>query len=239
MSLAFKIRNQFWGKLKLRAKLPQPKLSFLGTNEHEFYKLLIDSVTSESLRDQFSCVVDVGCRNWSYVAALADSFRFAELIGIELDGGRRYYNLHRRIDMANAFAAELLFSADPNKLGRLARAVHADFLDFEFDDYVGSNHDKNNTLFTFFFPFVSVNPCKKWGIPKQYSDFDTVISRATEQCGASNLLSAHQGEWEASIAQNVYEKHKLSVQHKVVNPPKYWPNPYEIHIFLSTNALKY
>jgi len=193
-----------------------------------YYSKLLKSSQKYYHPGQIKQVIDVGCRNWSYVDTFARSFPNANLVGIELDGLRRYWNLYRRIDYARAYAKEL------QKLGREAEAHLGDFLTLPLQLKPAP------TLFSFLFPFVSDNPCLKWGVPKRYSNFSKMIERSlslAEQWSLPNAycLSVHQGEWEADIARAAYQKLGLKMNETVLSPEEWagiWPSPYENWIFV-------
>lgn len=221
----FGLRNRYWGRWKLRPGLPDVERS---SGETEFYKMVLRSSVTEQCVASDACV-DIGCRNWSYAPALAEVFAGAELIGVELDGGRRYFNLHRRIDAAHASAHALA------KAGIQARALHANFLNLAGNDFSGAQHQ----VFCFFFPFVSERPCRKWGIPACYSDFPAQLAHA-KKLGASEIVSCHQGEWEAEIAREAYASAGFHPRESVLAPEDFknlWPSPYPTHIFRVQSSL--
>ena len=98
----FVLRNQLFGRFRLRRGLPRIEMS--ESPENRFYELiLIRAFTREEL-ENFSAVLDIGSRNGSYLPALARSCPRARIIGVELDGGRRYWNGFRRADFGEAYA---------------------------------------------------------------------------------------------------------------------------------------
>ncbi|MBI2606363.1 MAG: hypothetical protein HYW49_09815 [Deltaproteobacteria bacterium] len=222
---SFALRDRYWGRWKLRPGLPDCEFS---EGETGFYRMVLRSAGVEQRGASAACV-DIGCRNWSYAQALAEYFPEAKLLGVELDGGRRYWNFHRRIDCALA-AAECLA-----KNGRGARALHADFLNLTFEDVPSAAF----AVFCFFFPFVSERPCRKWGIPSRYSDFRMQLAHA-KKLGASEILSCHQGEWEAEIAREAYQRADLHPRESVLAPDDFknlWPSRYPVHIFRVQSSL--
>src|SRR4051812_12636873 len=108
--LQFYVRKNLLGKVALRRGLPTPRESGVETGEREFYKLILGRAARGSSQEPAAAkhVIDVGCRTWSSARALAEFFPSASLLGVELDGGRRYWNLHRRQDVAQAYAASLV-----------------------------------------------------------------------------------------------------------------------------------
>jgi hypothetical protein len=197
-SIQFSLRQKAWGRLKLRRRLPEARSE---ASELELYLHFTQLARSCTPTSATSDVIDVGCRNWSYVGALRQAFPNARLLGIELDGYRRYFNLFRRIDFARAFAKH----AD-------AQVFHADFLSLS----KGSLNLGPSPLFVFFFPFVSDHPCLKWGLPTQYVDFLECLrhARALAAEGPFAILSVHQGEWEGELAAKIYSSFMTEMRAK-------------------------
>lgn len=222
---SFGLRNRYWGRWKIRSGYPEKPES---EKEIAFYRLILKTADIQARGASAACI-DVGCRNWSYAPVLAEVFAGAELVGIELDGGRRYFNLHRRIDAAHASAHALA------KAGIQARALHANFLNLSGNDLSGARHP----VFCFFFPFVSERPCRKWGLPASYSDFSVQLAHA-RNLGAAEIVSCHQGEWEAEIAREAYASAGFHPRESVLAPQDFknlWPSPYPTHIFRVQSSL--
>jgi hypothetical protein len=214
----FGLREKFLGRLPLRSGLPQTPDSTYVSLEHRFYRLLIESFYPESERAQFTRVIDVGCRNGSYLPELKRLFPQASVLGVELDAYRRYWNLYRRGDYARAYA-----------LSCGAEVRFGDFLKLSSNDLTLPTEGK--VLITQFFPFVSENPCHKWGLPTHYSNFgnqiDKIKSFATRRI---EILTAHQGEWEAEGVRILTDAR----EEKVFEPKifkDFWPSPYPVHSF--------
>jgi hypothetical protein len=176
--------------------------------------------------------VDVGCRNWSYVPALAHFFQNAQLTGIEVDGWRRYWNLYRRIDMARAYAYQL------RKEGRQIQVLEKDFREVNAVSIPGKKITQS--VFCFFFPFLSENPCFKWGLPSRFVNFTDLLKHAQNLAESMNskprFISSHQGEWEAEEAQKIYSQLKIPIQKKSVSVEEsrgLWPSRFDTWIFHS------
>ena len=231
-SLLFSLRQSALGKLQFHNTLPTlPDFARRG-REPEFYPLAIARAFSKTEAENIRLVVDVGCSNWSYVRALANSFPNAALLGVELDGGRRYWNLHRRIDYAQAYADEV------RKEGRWVEVYWRDFLQLVTLTHV-KIPAKSEVLFCFFFPFVSENPCLKWGLPRRYVNFEALLKKVHLLCESaalqSRILSVHQGEWEAHEAERSYSNLKLAVKQfslDVEETTEVWPSHFETRGFL-------
>ncbi len=167
--------------------------------------------------------MDVGCRNWSYAAALGEAFPRARLLGVEVDGGRRYWDLYRRRDLAEAYASDL------RKNGREAKCLFRDFRKISKVDLPRGEQ----VAFCFFFPFVSARPCVKWGLPLQFVAFDSLLEHSRTISEKSMIMSCHQGEWEAEIAKQAYESNRITADQIVIAPDEFtglWPAQHPIHI---------
>jgi hypothetical protein len=218
--IQFRIRNDYLGKLRFRKGLPRLSTSRITQNEYQYYSLLFKKAFSEdpSIGKQYRHVIDIGCKNWSYLRALADFFPNAELTGIELDGLRRYFNLYRRIDYAHAQAHAIRES------GRVVEVKLGDFREVSFSGL------KSPVLFCFLFPFVTEYPCLRWGLPSQFANFSSLIQHSkvlTNVSGShTGWLSVHQGEWEAKVAKKVYQENEIDVVEKILIPAEWsglWP----------------
>jgi hypothetical protein len=226
----FLFRQSVLGKLKIRPGLPAPDSGDSVERERAFYKLILERALCAEERAEISSLWDIGCRNWSYVMALAEAFPRAQLTGVEVDGGRRYLNLHRRMDLARANAA-----AVEQSTGRVATTIFRNFLKVKASE--GST--LSPMAFAFFFPFVSADPCRAWGLPKRFASFEKLLVHACLLSGEVPLiLSTHQGNWEAEIAHETYLGMGFEVEERVLEPAEFqglWPSPYPVH-FMRTRS---
>lgn len=230
--IQFQLRSRLLGKIALRAGLPPARSSEERGQELGFYRFLLERVLDSELGSQVDSVIDVGCSSWSYVGALAEFFPNAQLTGVEVDGWRRYWNLYRRMDQAQAYAQQV------SGLQRKAQVLALDFRHFKAGPKMG------RTVFTFFFPFVSENPCLGWGLPSQYSDFVGLLqhSRQLVEGEAESIwVSAHQGEWEAELAREAYLKAGFFVEAEVrllaEEVRGLWPSEYPTFLFRAARGL--
>lgn len=250
MEAQFKLRQGLLGQVRLRQGLPRLPEMLLREGELEYYRRVLErSYAHKNDRQSVCQVVDVGCRNWSYVRALARFFNNAHLLGVEVDGWRRYWNLHRRKDYADAYAAELRAE------GREVQTFFGDFADLQELPTAGpwgQSPERREILFCFFFPFVSENPCRSWGLPSRFVKFKELVLKAQTLVASKNqhslnsstqcamefvprLLSVHQGEWEAEEARQVYSELGLTFKESTLHVEEFkelWPSPYENRIFL-------
>ena len=222
----FSVRNHLTGRLELRPGLPEPLES---AGERSFYRMALEAALPEG-GDFADQILDIGCRNWSYAGSLAEFFPHARISGIELDPGRRYWNLYRRGDAAEAFARKIRGG------GREARFIPGNFL--KWDSRRLGLASAESLCVTFFYPFVSERPCLKWGLPECYGHFDQLIAHAAGLVRGtgdrSAIVSCHQGEWEAEIAAQSYARAGLSFDLNVIAASAFagsWPSLHDAHVF--------
>jgi hypothetical protein len=230
--ISFQVRNRWLGRIRLRRGFPTRAIS--ETPEHRFYQMLLSTALSGDELHRMEHVVDIGSRNGSYLSALAQACPAAAVRGVELDGGRRYWTGFRRADEGEAYARGL------RENGRDAKYLWADFRDLS-SDALGLSA-KASILMTLFYPFVSEDPCRSWGLPSHYADFNSLllhlqcVSRANP--GAETvLIAAHQGEWEADIARKCYAALGLHwIEYKVDQAgfSTFWPSEYDAYLFRLT-----
>lgn len=236
--IGFHLRTRYFGQLRLRRGLPPPVVGERIERERKFYALLLararaefTAATKGQAEDftQARDVFDIGCRNWSYAPALSKVFARARFHGVEVDGGRRYWNLHRRIDAAASQAREL------ESQGQEASVIFDDFRNLDLRKITSAS-----ALFCFFYPFVSARPCRKWGLPVSFADFHSLLAHVgTSGARLNHVLSVHQGEWEAELAREAYARAGLACRETVVKPSSFiglWPNAYDMHVLLVTDA---
>ncbi|MCM2324511.1 MAG: hypothetical protein NDJ90_14730 [Oligoflexia bacterium] len=247
-AVTFSLREQLLGRLRLRAGAPRLPAEKSLAGEHAYYRLLLSRISESDpgLLQAIDACVDVGCRNWSYAPALARFFPRADLLGIELDGGRRYWNLYRRRDFADAFARRAA-----EQSGRGASCLFRDFTSVGADELrarlprlAEATHAPGALLFTFFYPFVSERPCLKWGLPASFAGFSPLLRHARELAprrSALVLLSAHQGEWERELALRAYAEAGLETRSTLIPAKEFeglWPSAHDTHLIWSREEPK-
>ena len=228
--VSFHIRQKYLGKFILRNGLPQVSLGKESIlKENQYYKMILSEGFHRANLPEVQQVIDVGCRNWSYISALSEFFPSALLKGIEVDGGRRYWNLYRRIDQTRAYGQAL-----KRKENREVYWVHGDFRETK------RIQADLPVAFCFFFPFVSYNPCLKWGLPARFACFKELLRHskylAQKAKSPAVWISSHQGEWEADIAREVYAKAGLQWEEYILPVESFkhlWPSRYETRIFVA------
>lgn len=227
--LQFTLRKKLFGPLVIRRGSPSASLLKTSPEELSFYEMILSRSIEQKNAQSIRQVIDVGCRNWSYVQALSDQFKAAHLLGVEVDGYRRYWNLYRRIDLAQGFADQA------KRPGRRVQALSLDFRE------VSTPKTGGPLIFTFFFPFVSEYPCLRWGLPSRFMGFSDLLRHALKLRPArlnqkTLWLSAHQGEWEAEIAKNAYSEVGLTPKEfifSVSETEKYWPSQHDTHVLVA------
>ncbi len=230
--LQFILRQKYLGRFALRKGLPKTSHPKFLLQERKYYELALSRVIPRALAQEIGQCVDIGCRNWSYAKALSDYFPLAKLSGVEVDGARRYWNLFRRIDMARAYASEL------REEGREVEVFGKDFRELHSLRQPLKRHEK--VVFCFFFPFVSENPCIRWGLPSRFANFTELLEHSKTLVRSFDLdpiwMSAHQGEWEAAEARKAYQSSKISYKETVLKVEEFiglWPSSYDTHLFFA------
>jgi hypothetical protein len=237
--IQWNLRAKWLGQIPLRRGLPPLGAPIAIARERAFYNKVLGKALPQGAPFPPDLLVDIGCRNWSYAQALADFFPKTQLLGVEVDGWRRYWNLYRRIDLARAYAEDLC------QQGHSAGVIGEDFRNVDLRSHLGSQSSNLHRIaFCFFFPFVSENPCLQWGLPKRFMDFSQLLEHSQSQIKSfsndqrveSFWISAHQGEWEAEEARNAYQKVGFKVKESCLPVEEYrelWPSHFETHIFVA------
>lgn len=230
-SVQFGLRERALGRLPLRTSLPKPVVNPQVIAEREFYRHMLGRALGEQGARDVGSVWDIGCRNWSYAWALAEFFPRARLYGVEVDAHRRYWNLHRRKDIARAYTQELKWA------GKQAQCLFEDFRRVSVSDSLLFGE---SAVFCSFFPFVSADPCLSWGLPARYADFASLLKHALSESRIARakptFISCHQGEWEAEIALGAYSACGIEVAQAVIpveEVREFWPSEHETNVLYS------
>ncbi len=220
LSARFFMRNHLFNQWELSKIFPQknPALMTEKTAEFQFYFYVLSRTLTN--RVHWGEVWDIGCRGWSYAPALAAFFPEARLLGVEVDPGQRYWNLKTRGEHAQFQVSGL------QQQGRQAAFYGQDFRIFDFKSTASKSRD--SVLFCHFFPFVSERPCRKWGLPSSFCDFEGLLKKSlshpTNQ--VLGIFSLHQGGWELELAQAHYHEQGLDPQVTEFTVPEFeqwWP----------------
>jgi hypothetical protein len=243
LALELRLRDWAYQNLRPRSGLPQaPIKPPRGVQESLFYQAVLQEALTPELRGGITHWLDVGCRNWGYLTGcLAALPGLKSGIGIERDPGRIHWNGYYRGDYAQAAA-----------LGSRTPERHLEFIAGDFRSFhlaapgtlrgeAQTESGDGTTLITHFFPFVSENPCRSWGLPPDYSDFTPLAARTVEllQTAAQKnsspgvWISMHQGEWEAKVARNIWSSLGWTFSEKQILPdslPGNWPGRHPLHL---------
>lgn len=148
-----------------------------------------------------SQLLDVGCKNFYYVRALAAAFSPQALLGIELEGHRRYRNGHSRSDYAAHYVAGV-----PGAAFQVA-----DVCDWR----------QPAAVVSCWYPFISPQTVLTWGLPLSVFDpptFFMQLARCVAQGG--HLFMVNQGVAEWQLAQQWLASTPLRcMQQRVIESP--------------------
>ena len=146
-------------------------------------------------------VLDVGCKNFYYAAALAAAFKPAQLTGLELEGHRRYRDGHRRSDYAAFYTAQITG----------ARFCVGDVCDW---------HDQAD-LVSCWYPFVFPQVALAWGLPLSAfapQRFFAALAGAVAPGGLLLVVNQGLAEWQ-ECARWLLAKRLRCVAQVVVDAP--------------------
>ncbi len=146
-------------------------------------------------------VLDVGCKSFYYAAALAAAFKPAQLMGLELEGHRRYRDGHRRSDYAAFYSGQI--SGTRYHVG--------DVCDWR---------DKAD-LVSCWYPFVFAEVALAWGLPLSAfapQRFFPALASAIAPGGLLLVVNQGLAEWQQT-AHWLGEQRLRSVARVVVDMP--------------------
>lgn len=140
-------------------------------------------------------VLDIGSKNWEYVRGQHSFFKqhcnSLKLDGVEIDAYRLYSNFYSRYETAKFYIKNL----------DGANYYPCDVLDIkEKYDYI-----------TWFLPFVTKFPLKKWGLPQSKFMPERLLSHVYGLL-KNKMLIVNQGEVEAQIQEELLKK--LNIPYK-------------------------
>lgn len=125
-------------------------------------------------------LLDVGCKNFYYVQALAAAFAPATLTGLELEGHRRYRDGHARSDYAAFYTAQV----------KGARFCVGDLCTWR----------EKADLVSCWYPFVFAETALAWGLPLsafQPARFFTALADSVAPGGLLLVVNQGLAEWQA------------------------------------------
>jgi len=233
--LSFWLRNSFFGKVRLRRNLPAALT--LASQESRFFRLILgrSAQTYPELLEPYH-LIDIGCGSGASLPALIESLpQFQSISLIEADGGRRYLNLYRRRDQIQAQVESAQAHFPQSK-------IQYKIADFTKLSPPPDLCEPQASLLAFCsYPFVFTDPCRSWGLPDRFANWNEQVKTLQDWRRSLNLkklllLSVHQGidEKEESLRQL---QEIAQVRGTFIVPPdewrEYWPSPYEAHVILS------
>ena len=247
LRLTLELRLRDWAYQNIRPRSGLPKVPVpppRGVQESAFYQAVLQEALPPESREEITDWIDVGCRNWGYLSGcLAALPQLKSGMGIERDPGRIHWNGYYRGDYARAAALD---STTPS---RNLEFIAGDFRKIEFPlswSQVAQEWTQSSVrtaLITHFFPFVSENPCQKWGLPADYSDFTPLAAKTlellrtmpSENPSPGVWVSLHQGEWEADIASDIWSGLGCHYHEKRLVPaalPGNWPGRHPLTLLV-------
>ncbi len=136
-------------------------------------------------------ILDIGSKNWSYAkgqhkffSTFCDNFT---IDGVELDTHRLYPNFYSRYEAAKFYTRGL-----------------------ENTNYICANLLDINAKYhyiTWFLPFISEYPLKKWGLPKRFFQPEKLLNHAYNLLEDNGqMIIINQGEKESNIQKGLLEK---------------------------------
>ena len=151
-------------------------------------------------------VLDVGCKNFYYAAALATAFEPAQLTGLELEGHRRYRDGHRRSDYATFYTGQI----------RGARYCVGDVCDWR----------EKADLVSCWYPFVFAEVALAWGLPLSAfapQRFFPALAEALAPGGLLLVVNQGLAEWQECArwldAQHLHCVAKVVIENPLLSRP--------------------
>ena len=159
---------------------------------------ILSAYFNPSPRDCAS-VLDIGCKNWSYVKGEYNFFKTfcSEFVldGVEIDAHRLYKNFYSRYEYAKFYMKGL----------KNTNYIEGNLLDIERDyDFI-----------IWFLPFVTQNPHIYWGLPKKFFMPEKLLQHAYSLLKKQGqLLIVNQGKDEADIQKQMLDKLNIKYEEK-------------------------
>lgn len=180
--------------------------NFVETDPDRIEQIRLENLNLESIldhclvkNDKISIrVLDVGCKNWSYVGGEYSYFNkiYHEVVldGVELDAYRLYSNFYSRYETAKYYTKDLKNT------------------NYIVDDVINLN-DKYDFII-WILPFITVYPLQYWGLPKKYFCPEKLLNHVYINLLNENgqLLIINQGQEEAELQKDLLVK--LNIDYK-------------------------
>lgn len=168
-------------------------LEFIEKENDYIYQILDKFFEKRNI----SCakILDIGSKNWSYARAqhryfsnFCNSF---SMDGVEIDAYRLYPNFYSRYEAAKFYTKGL----------NNTNYICANILDI----------NKKYDYITWFLPFITQYPLKKWGLPKRFFQPEKLLLHAYNLLAQSGqMLIINQGDKEANIQKELFKKLKIN-----------------------------
>lgn len=154
-------------------------------------------------------ILDIGSKNWSYAKGMYKFFnefcKEFSMVGVELDAHRLYPNLYSRLEASKYYTKGL---SNTNY-------ICANLLDIK----------QQYHYITWFLPFITPYPLKKWGLPKRFYQPEKLLLHAYNLLEKNGqMLIINQGENESKIQKELLEK--LNISYKFLGEIKNKNYPY-------------
>lgn len=275
LSLQHRLRSRVFGRIALRAPRPPRYETLKNDALGRVYARILSNVVRSSRAGAFASAqpfdlwIDIGTLRGEAIAAVSETLRIGSLIsdrtlvfGFEADAYRRDLTLARRVDYARAIErtlndSRLSYTYIPERLGDALEAQLTKALSTQTDP---ARPDPNGVriLVTAFFPFVSKDPARAWGLPGSFADFESLINhellrgiRKADQKFQTRskvfFFGLHQGEWERDYALPVYHTYRACHDREGSEPTVHhwdqttlnawgWPGKHElfsVHLWLA------
>lgn len=158
-------------------------------------------------------LVDVGAKNFYYVAALQSFFKPKKMTGIEIDAYKLYQDFHTRHSYAQFYIRAL---------------PHAQYLAMDF-----LNHEGPADIVTFFLPFVLEYPLVKWTLPLSQFRPQKIFDHAFAILNPNSFLfMSNQGEEEFARARVYAQNSQLDLVGHFVLEDSFLEREIPLHLSL-------
>lgn len=162
-------------------------------------------------------ILDIGSKNWSYAKGQHKFFSsFSSdfsMDGVEIDAHRLYPNLYSRYEAAKFYTKGL----------NNTNYICANVLDI----------NKKYDYITWFLPFITPYPLKKWGLPKRFFCPEKLLLHAYNLLNENGqMLIINQGKNEADIQKKLLEKPEITFKCLGEIKSKHYPYTQQRYAFI-------
>lgn len=162
-------------------------------------------------------ILDIGSKNWSYVKGMHNFFSgFCDeffMDGVEVDAYRLYPNLYSR------YEASKFYTKDFSNVNYFC----ANLLDIK----------KKYNYITWFLPFLTKYPLKKWGLPKRFFCPEKLLVHAYSLLKKNGqMFIVNQGKYEADIQKKLLDNLEIKYNFLGEIQNEYYPYSQKRYGFL-------